>query len=106
MIEIIFILLILMSRRKSCGGFGQLQDQNQNQVFFINEQEDVSLLINGYETGIRGSGLLYVQPCQKMLFVEYFLHGQKIADQWVEITNPRSYVMGPEEIPLPKVYPV
>lgn len=106
MIEMIFILLILMSQRKSCGGFSQIQEDNHNQVFFVNEREDMSLLINGYESGLRGSGLLYVHPSQKTLFVEYFLHGHKIGEQWVSLTNPKIYVMGPEELPMPKVYPV
>ena len=104
--EIIIIVLILMSQKKSLGGFSQIEEENKTQVFFLNENEQMNIVINGFDSGVRGSGLLYVDPCHKTFFVEYFFQGQKIGEQWVDLAHPKIFVVGPEEVAMPKVYPL
>lgn len=106
MTEIILVLLIFLTQKKCRGGFSQLEETQQNQVFFVNEWEEMIVVVNGFNTGIMGSGSIFVDPCQETLFVEYYLHGVKIGGSWVPVTHEKLFVMGPEYLPMPKFYPI
>ncbi len=106
MLEIALILFILLTHKKSKGGFTQTEESTFREVFFVNECEDISIYLNGYPSGIKGSGSVFIAPQHKATLVEYFLRGQKVGEDSVYLTAPKLYLVGPGFSQLPKMSPV
>lgn len=80
--------------------FGQFERAGDHSVFFVNENTAVEVYVNGYPTGIRGSGLLFVDSQLETLEVEFRIGPHWIETRKISLDEPALWILGPVGLPL------
>ncbi len=94
--ELFFIILILFAKKQHKAGFSHFDETGQKTVFFYNPWVDGQILVNGYATGISGSGFLNFPSQQRQISVqvinqgaEVFAQDYKLYDDFIMIFLPQ-----------------
>lgn len=95
MLEILGILMILFAFSRHRSGFSSCEIPSWTPLYVISEDDKLNIYINGFDTGIKGSGLIYINPKSSELKVQYCRSNFLVADQHVAINGQASFVFAP-----------
>lgn len=83
--ELIFVFLILFASKVHKKGFSHFSGEDQKEVFFYNPWIEADILIEGYSTGIRGSGFLNLPKNRQQLTIQVVEAGEVLFEQCYQL---------------------
>ncbi len=105
--ELILIVLILFAKKQHKSGFSHFDGKAQKVVFFYNPWPDAHIHINGYPSGITGSGFLNFPEDCETISLENVCNGEVVFAENYKLFDSFVMVFLPEvrKTPLKRVLP-
>ncbi len=95
--ELFFVILILFAKKQHKAGFSHFDESGQKTVFFYNPWLDGQILVNGFATGITGSGFLNFPSNSRSILVEVINHGILVFQQEYKLNEDFLMIFLPQD---------
>ena len=94
--ELFFAVIILLAARSHRQGFSSFESKGAKEIFLLNQCSESEIFINGFPTGVKEAGLLYIDPQLEFLNIQLVKRVQILYDFQVNLVDHKTLIQMPQ----------